>query len=460
MLDHFLMEDLQHTMRGRISERLFHARGSAAHGYFEVTKDISRYCGAKLFNDVGKRTPVFTRFSIGSGRLGSAETQSPGLRGMACKFYTEDGNWDLLCNNAVVFMANDPTFANGIQHSTMPEPASNLTNVSRFWDFMSLLPESTFFQIWLLSDWAMPFSYRHMDTFAGNTFKMINKHGEPIFVRFTFTTCQGVRGLTPQRAAQLAGSNPDYLTQDLVEAIERGDYPSWILNIQVMSSEAAASLEYDPFNVTKLWSQEQFPLIEVGRLTLNRNTANHFDEAEQSVFNPGNFVPGIRPAEGDKNLAGRMFAYSDTQMYRMGVNHNQLPINQPLVPVKNYQRDGRGVYVSQGAAPTYFPNSFGGPEESARARELDPTFKMCGDIVRRDNSEDDHFSHAQLFWHSLLEDHQQRLIMNFGNTLRPVLKKIQKRVLGLLENVDSHLAERVEEAINQEPDDKSFAMVY
>lgn len=453
MEDHTLLEDLQHTMRGRVPERLFHAKGNGVHGFFEVTNDITKYCAAKLFNEVGKRTPIFSRFSVAVSQLGTAETERRGLRGMAVKFYTEDGNWDLTLNSAQVFLANDPLLLIGISHSSNNEPDSNLTNPNRTWDFLSHLPESTFFMIWSMSDAGMPYSYRHMSTFGGNTFKMINKHGEAVFVRFKCTTLQGERGLAPARAAQLAGTNPDYATEDMVEAIERGDFPSWILGIQVMSFEVAKTIEFNPFDPTKVWSEQRFPVIEVGRITLNRITTNHFDESEQVTFRPGNFVPGIRGADNDKNLAGRIHIYQDTQLYRMGVNNQQLPVNRPIVPVRNYQREGRGVFVSQGAAPHYFPNSFGGPVESVEAQELDPPSYACGDIVRDEDTEADHFAHPREFWNTMLPDHQERTVQNFGTTLRTIRKDIRERVMGYLGKVDQKLAERVEEAMDHDPDD-------
>lgn len=274
-----------------------------------------------------------------------------------------------------------------------------------------------------------------------------------MFVRFELTSGQGTRGLTIERAAQLAGTNPDHATQDLVEAIERGEYPTWTLNIQVMTEEQSEKVDFNPFNVTKIWPKDQFPLVEVGRLLFNRNTENHFDESEQSVFNPGNFVPGIRAAEGDKNLAGRIFVYQDTQIYRAGVNRMQLPINRPLQPVANYMREGRGVYVSQGAAPVYFPNSFGGPVESVRAAELDPSYKACGLIDRYDESDEDHFAHPRLFLKSLTPDHRDRMISVLGSSLRPIRKDIVRRVLENYRKVDQDFAEKVEEAIEQSPDD-------
>lgn len=446
------LEDIQHVSRGRIPERLFHARGVGAHGYFEVTNDISKYCDAKLFKEVGKRTPIFSRLSIGGSELGSAETINRGIRGVAIKFYTEEGNWDLTALSDPVLMVNDPLKIHGSSVSARPDPRSNLPNPSRVWDFISKTPEMIHFAMWQHTDNGLPDGYRYMDSFAQNTFKLINKHGEPTFCRFHIRTDQGVRNLTPAQATQLAGQNPDYYSQDLIEAINRGDYPSYSMHIQVMTMEQAQELEFNPFNVTMLWSEKQFPLIKVGRIVLNRNTANHWDETEQAVFMPGNFVPGIRAAEGDRNLASRMLLYQDTQIYRMGVNRNQIPINRPLVPVANYQREGRGVFVSQGAAPNYFPNSFGGPVESERAAELDPSYKVCADVVRQDG-EDDFYAQPRHLWQEILdEEHRKRLVNNLATSLRLAVKHVREAMLKQLGMVDERFAEMIQDALDN-PDD-------
>lgn len=450
MEDHIFLEDFQHMARGRIPERVFHAKGSGVHGYFEVTHDISKYCAASVFQ-VGKRTPQFTRFSIGVSQLGSTDTLPRGIRGLSTKFYTEEGNWDLSCLSEPVLVVNDPGMLLNFSNARNNDPKANLPSPDRSWDIVTLLPESVHFMLLAHTDRGIPDGYRHMNAFAINTFKLINKHGEPVFARFHVLTDQGIRNLDPIRAVQLAGANPDYYVQDLVQAIERGDYPSYSVSIQVMTEEQAQDLEFNPFNVTKVWPHKRFPLIPVGKLVMNRNALNHWDETEQSIFFPGNFVPGIRAAPGDKNLAGRIMIYRDAQVYRLGVNHNQWPINRPTNPVQNYQREGRGVITSQAGAPNYFPNSFGGPIESIRAQELDPSFRMCADIGRYEERDPDHYSQPRELWRSVLdEEHKRRTVGNLAASLRPVVRKdIQRRAIELFRKVDEELGSMIEEALDR-----------
>lgn len=452
MEDSVLLEDVQQFVRGRIPERLFHARGNSARGTFVVTNDITRYCDAKLFQEVGKETPLLFRWSLAVGSLGVSETARRTLRGMAVKFYTEEGNWDLTTNSLPVFMANDPFKVPGLRNATDFHPRSNLPNADMFFDFLASNPESTFFSLLIHGDMGMPFSYRHMTTFAGNTYKLVNKHGEAVYCRFQLTTDQGFRPMDPTTAARLAASNPDYKTEDMFRAIERGEFPSWTLYIQVMSFETAEQLEFNPFNVTKIWPEDRFPLIEVGRLTANRNVQNHWDESELAAFSPINLVPGIRMSP-DKNLQVRALVYNDTQLHRLGANFNQLPINQPLQPVRNYQREGRGRYVSQGAAPVYFPNSvIGSPVESVRAQQLEPSYKACGDVKRYDNDETaDHYSQPRHYYlNEIDEDHRERMIANYVAALTTVRSSsILEQKLKVLANVDQSLADRIEEGLER-----------
>lgn len=440
------LEDIQHVNRSRIPERMFHARGTAVHGYFEVTQDVTKYCAANFLSEVGKRTPIFCRFSIGPSQLGVAETVNRGIRGMAIKFYTEEGNYDLTLLSEPIFIIDDPIKifnSSNAGNAHMINTRTNLPDQNTYWDFISLEPSIVHFVLWQYSDTGLPDGYRHMDFFGNNTYKFINQHGEQVYIRYHIETDQGVRNLTPEKATQLAGSNPDYATQDLVEAVARGNYPSWTMFIQVMSFEEAEKVPFNPFDPTKLWAVADFPLLEVGRMKMNRNVQNHWDESEQSVFSPGNFVPGIR-ASPDKVLQGRLLNYSDAQMYRMGVNHNQLPINQPLERVSNYQRDGRGVYLSQGAVPHYFPNSFGGPVEDVLAAELDPSYRILGDVQRREDDNIDYFKQPREYWNNILgEDHRGRVIGNIAASLRMVTKIVRERSIGMLANVDKDIEVRL-----------------
>lgn len=450
MEDHVFLEDIQHVNRGRIPERIIHAKGTGVHGYFEVTNDITKYCDSALFSEVGKRTPIFTRFSVAASQLGSADTSVRGVRGMGVKFYTEEGNWDLTLLSEPVFIINDTLKIFSSSNAGSPNPRSNLPDQNANWDFITQTPDMIHFVLWQHSDTGLPDGYRYMDTHALNTYKLINAHGEQVYVRFHIKSDQGVRNLTPERAIQLAGANPDYAAQDLIEAVQRGDFPTYSLKVQIMSFEQAEALDFNPFDVTMIWPQKDFPLIEVGRLTLNRNVQNHWDETEQAVFFPGSFIPGIRPSP-DKVLAARIFSYQDTQNYRMGSNRYQLPINRPLNPVANYQRDGRNVYISQGAAPHYFPNSFGGTVESERAQELDPPYKWCGDVKRHDEVEIDYFSQSREFWRNFLDDdHRSRVVNNLATSLRTVEKAIQRRAIKMFSRVDEEISEKLEAALEKD----------
>lgn len=287
-----------------------------------------------------------------------------------------------------------------------------------------------------------------MSAFGVNTYKFVNRHGDQFFIKYHVLTDQGVRNLTPAEAMRLAGVNPDYSTQDLVEAINRGEYPSWTMSVQIMTPEKAEASSFNPFDPTKLWPVKLFPLIEVGRMTMNRNVTSNWDETEQSVFNPGSFIPGIRSSP-DKVLQGRIFAYNDAHNFRVGANRNQLPINRPLNTVANYQREGRSVNISQGAAPHYFPNSFGGPQESERAKELDPSFRECGQVFRYVVDEDTHFIQPREYWRDVIDEgHRSRIIANMAADLKLATKAIRERSIDMLGKIDVEISERLREALD------------
>ena len=446
MEDHVFLEDMQHMARGRIPERAVHAKGTGAHGYFEVTNDITKYCAAKLFSEVGKRTKLFARFSVSITSLGSADTNR-GPRGAGFKMYTEEGNWDLTVLNEPVFPVNSPMKIVSMANSVERNPQSNLPDANARWDWFSYNPEGTHFQLLNFSDRGIPDGYRYLNMWGISTFTLVNQHGESVYTRFFVRSDLGFRALDPVRAVQLAGSNPDYASQDLSDAITRGDYPSYTLLIQVMTLQEAKDLRYDPFDNTKVWSQKKFNPIPVGKIVLTANTANHWDESEQAAFCPVNLVPGIRPSP-DKVLADRMFVYQDTQVYRLGVNHNQLPINSPICPVANYLREGRGVYVSQGSAPVYFPNSFGGPVESQRAAELEPSYRVCGEVGRYED-EDDHFWQPRDFWKNVIDaPHRRRLAANIAQSLRTASRPVQRRVIEIFSKVDPEVGLFIQQALN------------
>ncbi|KTC35623.1 catalase, partial [Pseudomonas putida] len=381
LLDDFhLIEKLAHFNRENIPERRVHAKGSGAYGTFTVTRDITEYSSAKLFSAVGKQTETFLRFSTVGGERGSADTERD-PRGFALKFYTEEGNWDIVGNNTPVFFIRDPMKFPDFIHTQKRLPQSNLKSAQMMWDFWSHSPESLHQVTILFSDRGIPDGYRHMHGFGSHTYSLINAKGERHWVKWHYKTAQGIKNLAPADAARIAGTDPDYAQRDLFDAIERGDYPKWRVCMQIMSEDQANRHHENPFDVTKTWSQKEFPLIEVGMLELNRNPLNYFAEVEQATFGPSNMVPGVGLSP-DRMLQGRVFAYADAHRYRVGTNHQQLPVNAPRSPVHSYQRDGSMAFGSNGgAAPNYEPNSYAdAPKQAPQYRE--PALALHGDADR------------------------------------------------------------------------------
>lgn len=447
--DHIFFNTMGHLNRARIPERVAHARGAGAHGYFEVTHDITKYCAAKLFSEVGKKTPIFVRFSTATGELGSADTRRE-HRGFAIKFYTEEGNWDLVGNNVPVFIGNDAIIFTSSHGVGRRNPSTNLRDPNAVWDFVSLTPEAVHQTIINNSDRGIPDGYRFMHGFSISTYMLVNDEGASHYVRFTFRTNQGIRNLTSAQGTQLAGSDPQYSSRDLFTNIAEGNFPSWTFYVQLMTVEEADNWRMNPFDNTKVWPHKEFPLVEVGQLILNRNLQNDFDESEQSAFSPANLVPGIRPSP-DRVLAARMLFYSDAQRYRLGVNHEQLPINAPLKKPTNYLRGGLMNYISQGSAPNYFPNSRGGPVESERAEKLEGSYRACGD-VKRHRAATDPFVQPREFWNRVLDDgHKRRTVVNIVSTLRRTQPQIQKRVVNLFSQVSPDMGEMIEEELRRQP---------
>lgn len=353
--DFHLLDKLAHFDRERIPERVVHAKGAGAHGYFEVTHDITKYCKAKIFSSVGLITPAFVRFSTVAGERGSADTaRDP--RGFACKFYTSEGNWDLVGNNTPVFFIRDPLKFSDFIHTQKKSPKSNLIDANAFWDFLSLTPEATHQVTILFSDRGTPDGFRHLNGYSSHSFKTTNKDGEVFYVKFHLKTNQGIKNLSAERAAELAGSDPDYATRDLFDAIERKEFPSWTLCMQIMPFAHASSYRFNVLDVTKVWPHSDYPLHAVGVLKLNKNPNNYFQETEQIAFSPGNVVPGIDPSE-DKMLQGRLFSYPDTQRHRLGANYDQIPINTPRCPLRAlFARDGpMCINGNYGSLPNYAP---------------------------------------------------------------------------------------------------------
>ncbi|MBN8250878.1 catalase KatA [Priestia flexa] len=417
--DVHLLEKLAHFNRERVPERVVHAKGAGAHGYFEVTNDVSAYTKADFLSEVGKRTPMFIRFSTVAGESGSADTvRDP--RGFAVKFYTEEGNYDLVGNNTPVFFIRDAIKFPDFIHTQKRDPQTHLKNPNAVWDFWSLSPESLHQVTILMSDRGIPATFRHMHGFGSHTFKWVNKEGEAVWVKYHFKTEQGVKNLPTDLAAKLAGDNPDYHTEDLFNAIEKGDFPAWKLYVQIMPVEDADTYRFDPFDVTKVWSQKDYPLIEVGRMVLNRNPENYFAEVEQAAFSPGAFVPGIE-ASPDKMLQGRLFAYADAHRYRVGVNHNHLPINRPKSDVHHYQRDGQMRFDGNGGESVYYePNSYGGPTETPEHKQT--AFPVSGVAENAPYDHNDHYTQAGDLYRLMSTEERERLVNNIVEAMKPVEK--------------------------------------
>ncbi|WLR43840.1 catalase KatA [Bacillus carboniphilus] len=418
--DVHLLEKLAHFNRERVPERVVHAKGAGAHGYFEVTNDVTTYTKANFLSEVGKRTPLFVRFSTVAGENGSADTvRDP--RGFAVKFYTEEGNYDLVGNNTPVFFIRDAIKFPDFIHTQKRDPKTHLKNPTAVWDFWSLSPESLHQVTILMSDRGIPATFRHMNGYGSHTFKWVNENGEGVWVKYHIKTEQGINNLTSEVAEKLAGENPDYHTEELFNAIENGDFPSWKVYVQIMPLEDADTYRFDPFDVTKVWSHKDYPLIEVGRMVLNKNPENYFAEVEQATFSPGSFVPGIE-ASPDKMLQGRLFAYADAHRYRVGANHNHLPINRPKTEVHNYQRDGQMTFHNNGGGSTYYePNSFGAPKETPENKQTPYEVSGVADSTSYDHH--DHYTQAGDLYRLMNEEERERLVENIVNAMKPVEKE-------------------------------------
>ncbi|XP_052709633.1 catalase-like isoform X1 [Crassostrea angulata] len=427
--DFVFNDEMAHFDRERIPERVVHAKGAGAFGYFECTHDISKYTKAKPFESVGKKTPVGVRFSTVGGESGSADTaRDP--RGFAVKMYTEDGNWDIVGNNTPIFFIRDPILFPSFIHTQKRNPRTHLKDPDMFWDFISLRPETTHQVSFLFSDRGTPDGYRRMNGYGSHTFKLVNKDGKPVFCKFHFKTDQGIQNLSAAEANRLSAEDPDYAIRDLYNNIEDGKYPSWTLKIQIMTPEQAEKYKWNPFDVTKVWSQKDYPLIEVGKMVLNRNPNNYFAEVEQIAFSPAHFIPGVE-ASPDKMLQGRLFSYSDTHRHRLGANYLQIPVNCPYkAKTFHYQRDGpQCVNDNQGGAPNYFPNSFSGPMDDPVGCESCP-FTTTGECRRYNSADEDNFSQVGIFWNQVLKpEERDRLVENIGNHLINTQKFIRDRAV-------------------------------
>ncbi|HZY33268.1 MAG TPA: catalase [Rhodanobacter sp.] len=412
--DVWLHEKLGNFVREVIPERRMHAKGSGAFGTFTVTHDITKYTRAKIFSAVGKKTEMFARFTTVAGERGAADAERD-IRGFALKFYTEEGNWDMVGNNTPVFFIRDPRKFPDLNKAVKRDPRTNLRSATNNWDWWTLLPEALHQVTIVMSDRGIPASYRHMHGFGSHTYSFWNDAGERYWVKFHFRTQQGIRNLTDAEAGELVGNDRESHQRDLFDAIERGDFPKWKMYIQVMPETDAEKVPYHPFDLTKVWPKGDYPLIEVGEFELNKNSENFFADVEQSAFAPSNLVPGISVSP-DKMLQARLFNYADAQRYRLGVNYHQIPVNAARCPVHSNHRDGQGrVDGNYGSLPHYEPNSFQQWQEQPQYRE--PPLKISGDADWWNYRDDDANYYKQpgdLF--RLMTPEQQQVL--FDNTAR------------------------------------------
>jgi catalase len=427
MADYQLMEKMAHFNRERVPERVVHAKGTGAYGKFTVTGDISKYTCAKIFAKVGNSCETFARFSTVAGELGSPDTaRDP--RAFAVKFYTEEGNWDMVGNNTPVFFIRDPLKFSDFIHSQKRDPQTGMRDNAMQWDYWSLSPESMHQITTLFSDRGIPATLRNMHGFSSHTFSLWNQKGERYWVKWHFKTMQGIKTLTQAEANKIAGEDLDYHRRDLFAAIERGDFPKWRVMVQIMPERDAETYPINPFDLTKVWPHKDYPLVEVGVLELNRNPQNHFAEVEQAAFEPGNMPPGMG-ASPDKVLQARLLSYPDAHRYRIGVNYAALDVNKPRCPVHHYHRDGQTRFDGNfGSAVNYQPNSFDGPVEDAKYKE--PPLKISGDADRYDHrvGNDDYTQAGNLF-RLMSADQKRQLIDNLVGAMRSVPKFVQVRQL-------------------------------
>lgn len=442
MQDMHLIEKLAHFNRERVPERVVHAKGSGAYGTFTVTHDISKFSRAAIFSKVGKKTDLFIRFSTVAGEKGSADTERD-PRGFAVKFYTDEGIWDIVGNNTPIFFERDPLKFPDFIHSQKRDPQTGYKIARRMWDYWAKAPEALHQITTLFSDRGIPDGYRFMHGFGSHTFSLWNKSGERFWVKFHMKSMQGIKNLSPEKAAELAGSDPDYAGRDLFEAIERKEFPKWKMQVQIMPEQQADTYHLNPFDMTKIWPHKDFPLIDVGVLELNRNPQNYFAEVEQSAFSPANLPPGIG-ASPDKMLQARLFSYPDAHRYRIGGNYQQLPVNRPKNEVSNYQRDGAMSFdASIGKQDNYEPNGFGGPVQDDDFAE--PPLRLSGTADRHNQhlGNDDYTQAGDLF-RLLAPDEQERMTSIIAATMKGLPEAIIRPNLENFKKCDSRYGALIE----------------
>ncbi|MCF6218380.1 MAG: catalase [Gammaproteobacteria bacterium] len=452
--DNFRMfEKLAHFNRERIPERVVHARGTGAYGTFTLSKDMSQNTIAKFLHNEGNKTDIFVRFStVGGGQDSSDYARDP--RGFAIKFYTEEGNWDMVGNNTPVFFLRDPIKFPDFVHSQKKNPATNLPDPAAMFEFWANTPQSLHQMTILMSDRGIPYSYRHMHGFSSHTLSMWNDKGERIWVKWHFKTNQGIKNLTNEEAANMPSFGAQ---QDLVDAINRGDFPSWTVKVQVMSEAQARDGQMNPFDLTKVWPHSDFPLIEIGQMELNRNVKNYFAETEQAAFSPGNLVPGLG-ASPDKMLQARLMAYPDAHRYRIGANANQLPVNSPRCPFHHYQRDGAmagmppafGNDNNQGSGVNFYPNdqiTEGAPAPQPEVAEPPLPLESEAWVKPHDTQQDDNFTQAGTLYRLMSDEQKNQLAGNIAGALIHASSHSQEQMLAQIKAADTDYAERVKTAM-------------
>ncbi|WP_272523760.1 catalase [Providencia sp. PROV230] len=443
--DVWFLEKLAHFDREVIPERRMHAKGSGAFGTFTVTHDISRYTRAKIFSEIGKKTEMFARFSTVAGERGAADAERD-IRGFALKFYTEEGNWDMVGNNTPVFYFRDPLKFPDLNHVVKRDPRSNLRTMEHKWAFFSQLPESLHQLTIDASDRGIPQSYRHMHGFGSHSYSFINSNNERFWVKFHFRCQQGIQNLSDEQAEQLVGKDRESSQRDLFESIEKGDFPRWNLQVQIMPEKEASQVPYNPFDLTKVWPHKDYPLIDVGYFELNRNPDNYFADVEQAAFSPANVVPGIGFSP-DRMLQGRLFSYGDAHRYRLGVNHHQIPVNAPRCPFHNYHRDGAmRVDGNSGNHVTYEPNEAGLFQEQPDFSE--PPLSIEGAADHWDHREDqDYFSQPRALYELLDDAEHQRMFKRIAGELIDATEATQVRQIELFKQVHPEYGAGVEKAL-------------
>jgi len=441
-----LFEKHAHFNRERIPERVVHAKGSGAYGTLTITGDITKYTKASIFSKIGKKSDCFVRFSTVAGERGAADAERD-VRGFAMKFYTDEGNWDLVGNNTPVFFVRDPYKFPDFIRTQKRDPKSNLRSATAMWDFWSLSPESLHQVTILFSDRGLPKTYRNMNGYGSHTYSFINANSERFWVKFHFKTLQGIQTITDDEAAQVVAHDRESHQRDLFNSINDGQFPKWKMMVQIMTEAQAEKTSYNPFDLTKVWPHKEFPLIDVGVMELNRNPENYFAEVEQSAFSPANMVPGISHSP-DKMLQFRIFSYADAHRYRLGVNYEGLPVNRPKIDVNTYHRDGNMHFDKADGSVNYEPNSFDGPVEDHRF--VEPPLKIGAEAYRYDHREgNDDYTQAGNLYRLMTSEQRGRLHHAMAGAMTGVPEAIIERQLGHLAKADKEYAEGVRKALKK-----------